>query len=151
MDLNNTPSKSLSLIDPKQTKLVKINGVNMYKNPAIDVVFDKDGNFYSNKRQKGFVQLLGRKVHYILNVDGKIVKGNTTKTSLHRLMLGIDQPQTKSKPVAKKQTNMFDVKIDPMMKALKESSKTKNLDKAMIMNRIIMIQASLDEIKKLVA
>lgn len=152
MDMSNsTPSQSLSRVDAKQTKMVKINGKNMYKNPAIDVVFDKDGNFYSNKRQKGFTLLVGRKVHYILNLNGSIVKGNTTKKSLIKILLGdIDIKKIKADPIEVVTPVVQEPKKS--VKAVKPIKKTKQLTQnEKIMCQIKLIESQLDELKQLVA
>lgn len=131
-----SPSKTLQLIDHKQTKLIKINNRNMYKNPAIDVVFDTNGEFYSNKKQKGFQLLNGKKVHYVLNLNGNIIKGNTTKKSLINIMLG-KLPPKQIKHDAKQQKPSVVKKVD-----------TRNNQ---IMDTINMIESQLNDLKKLIA
>lgn len=151
------PSKSLTMIDPKQTKLIKLDGRNVYKNPSIDVVFDTKGNFYSNKRQKGFQLLNGRKVHYTLNLNGKIVKGNTTKKSLIKVLLGdtnvgatstvnatVATKQTKASTSTPTKTQMRNVANKPIVKKAQRPSQKSIVDK------IEMIEVELKALKNMI-
>lgn len=138
-----TPSQQLSLIDPHMTKMIRIEGSYMYTNPMIDVVFDKYGNFYSNKKNDGYKILQGKKVHYVLNANGKIVKGNTTKNSLLRTLLGsLSIPEFK-----------LERPIQYTKKAVAKTTSGNTLDsnKYAIKNLISRLESDLATLKKLVA
>lgn len=152
MELSNSPSKNLLMIDHKQTKMVNIGGVNMYKNPALDVVFDKNGDFYSNKKQNGFKLLLGNKVHYILNLDGNIIKGNTTKRALMNVMLGKDKNAKFATPVVTKtEATVIVKKAKKASPAKKKTVDAKALKNNEILVKINMIKNQLSELESLVA
>jgi len=143
MKNDTTPSKLLSSIDPSLTKMIRIEGEYMYSNPSIDVVFDATGNFYSNKKNDGYKLLQGKKVHYILNANGKIVKGNTTKTSLLRTLLGSNSiPEFKLET-----TNTTSAKNVVAKTPTGELSSTKK----QITTLICSLKADLEALAKLVA
>lgn len=141
-----TPSQQLSSIDSNMTKMIRIEGSYMYSNPMIDVVFDKNGNFYSNKKNDGYKLLTGKKVHYVLNANGKIVKGNTTKTSLLRTLLGT--------------TTMPEFKLEVTQKTTKTSKSSKNnvvtktasveLVSSKLLNHIKNIESELANLKSMI-
>lgn len=145
-----TPSKQLSLIDPSLTKMIRIEGNYMYSNPSIDVVFDAEGNFYSNKKNDGYKVLQGKKVHYMLNANGIIVKGNTTKASLLRTLLGSDtmpefKVETSTKAASKQRTKDAGIVAKTKAGASLVSSKKQ------ILTLISNLESDLAELKKLVA
>lgn len=141
-----TPSQQLSSIDSNMTKMIRIEGSYMYSNPMIDVVFDKNGNFYSNKKNDGYKLLTGKKVHYVLNANGKIVKGNTTKTSLLRTLLGT--------------TTMPEFKLEVTQKTTQTSKSSKNnvvtktasveLVSSKLLNHIKNIESELANLKSMI-
>lgn len=142
-----TPSQQLLSIDANMTKMIRIEGSYMYSNPMIDVVFDKNGNFYSNKKNDGYKLLNGKKVHYVLNANGKIVKGNTTKTSLLKTLLGgstmpefkIDEPKKSAKDLSNKSNVVA-----------KTPSGTLVSKKASLLNHIENIESQLTALKMMI-
>lgn len=153
---NLTPSQQLTAIDSNLTKAIRIEGSYMFSNPAIDVVFDKQGNFYSNKKNDGYKLLTGKKVHYILNANGKIVKGNTTKTSLLKTLLGeksIPDYKLNESPVVK-QAEIDSKKMKRADVAKTASGTLININlanKNKIMDQIKIVELSLDALKRMIA
>lgn len=152
------PSHSLSNINAKHTKMVKIEGKNMYKNPLIDVVLDTNGNFYSNKMNNGYRLLTGNKVHYVLNLDGKIIKGNTSQKSLAKILLGGNTALEKNKMVSstvEQKKSKVGVKTKPSIKVAKPSTLVQptkvSANNAKIIKLIGEIEESLAVLKSLAA
>lgn len=150
-----TPSQQLAVINPDMTKMIRIEGSYMYSNPSIDVVIDKHGNFYSNKKGDGYKLLNGKKVHYVLNANGQIIKGNTTKTSLMRTLFGSTMPEFKLDVV--EQVKPTQAESNKMVGRNKPNAKTNqdkmsiNIVKNKIEDHIKSVELHLSSLKQLLS